>query len=823
MTPNKRNAFHRGDRIVRFISYGTLIILLLFAAILTHSTTVMAQASQSPAQQTIPGVTNLDVVLVIDQSGSMWDRNDIQVLNPDGSIKTPSSRIVAAELLGEWLATDQSGAHHQLGVIMFGYDAQVVFPLQEIQSPQAQAAYKKALIDGNKPMGGTNILEALQLAKAELDKGRSGPDVRKALIFLSDGVCEPVDNTTDALRQQCEQDIRTMVQSEFGADKAGSIFTIALSSDAFKQDPANRIFKNLWQEMSVTTGGDYYEPAAAGAALLDSFVKIMQRLFGLPIQSPPAAVDAPATITVTLQPALQQVGFTLIKYGQGISMTLTRPDRTTIDPSTSGVRHSMSEWTESYNITRPPGGQWVANILGNGKVVLITVPFAQKRYTVERTQPANAHPQGKPMDIQVSVLKTDLAPQTVNAFQVSVQAPDGITTKLPVTAVGASYRATLTNTEELGTYSLDFSGSIQDDTLSAQQSVRVVTAPWLRIVDPQPGAVFSASAAIPVRVQVMLNTNALEAPGLGNQLEAVVRLLDPAGQVSDMQLLHPVSGGLYSGTITAATQGLQVAQAQLNYNPASGEKYQDIAQVPLDIKGVAPLVVPSTATSIPPTPEPTVDVTPNSPQPVSLSANLMIFVYALAGLGALVVISQLLLVFALRGLRKAFQQTSDQQDLVTHSRPGFETNLKEQATQGWQDVAAQVTADALHQTIAVDRTAGILDSTAVPCPRFTIITSDGREVIYTTDPRMLRQMKLIRRQDQVVDVSAISKTRHVDAGMLWHYAMVEHGRDSAFPPSSAHWYVVVRKPGARTAGMQAMRRPRGWLTRLFKSHRGGRS
>jgi Mg-chelatase subunit ChlD len=787
---------------------AVVIALLAFALVAR-----VAQSREVPAADALPGATNLDVVLVIDQSGSMWDSNDRETRKPGGSVDVPSSRMVAANLLAEWLANDQSGAHHQLAVVMFGYEAKVVFPLQEIQSAQAQAAYKQALASGNQPMGGTNILEALTLAKAELDKGRSGPNNKKALIFLSDGVCEPLNNTTEAQRQQCEQDIRKLVQQEFAAQKSEPIFTIALTSGAFKQDPNNHIFKNLWQEISLTTGGDYYEPEQAGSALLDSFVKIMQSLFGLPMQSPPAPLDAPTTISMTLPNDLLQVGFTLIKYGQGISMTLTRPDGATVNPLDPSVRHSMSDWTETYNISAPPGGQWVATVAGSGKVVLLSIPFAQKRFSIERASPADAHPQGKPMDIAARVLDAGLTPQSVQAMQVQLQTPDGTTSTLPLLDSGAFYSATLQNTEALGAYVLNFSATLQGETFNTQQVVRVVTAPWLRVLEPQPGSVYSATASIPVRVQVMLDTKALDVPSMGDQLEAALRLLDANGQVADLQFLHPAGGGLYTGTLTAPSAGSYIARAQLTYRATNGEKFEDAAQVALAIAGAAPLVV--QATSVPATPAPVATVPSSDPSPRFPISNFNLVLIALAALGVLILLSQWLLAGRLGSLRRALQSAFAQQDLAGRSRPGYDSSLHTLTALNWQQVTAQIIADALKRPITIDGAGGILDATANPCPRFSVVTCDGAEVIFTTDLPMLRQMKMVRRHDRIVDVSALSKARHVDAGMLWQYALAERGQVNAATPSAAHWYVVVRAPGARSAGLRALLRRRTPLQRLF--------
>jgi hypothetical protein len=198
---------------------------------------------------------------------------------------------------------------------------------------------------------------------------------------------------------------------------------------------------------------------------------------------------------------------------------------------------------------------------------------------------------------------------------------------------------------------------------------------------------------------------------------------------------------------------------------------------------------------------------------------------ALAGVAVVVLLMLLLSARVMSGMRYSYQTTMAQQDKVLRDQYARELSQQFQSNHGWPAVAGQIVADALRETVSINGDAGILDITVRPSPRFTLITRDGREVVFTTDPRVMRKVKLIRRGDRVVDVSALSPTSRTEAAMLWEYVLGAHNMSHAAAPSSAHWYVVVRSAGARASGKRGImprRLPRLTALRQFALLRGGR-
>ena len=780
---------------------------------------VAAQAQPEPA---------LNVVLIVDQSGSMWARNDPQTTAADGSVRNPGWRIIASNLVAEWLATDPSDTTIRLSVIMFGTDAKVIFPLQDVRSADAQAAVQKAIAENNEYAGATDILEALQLARAELDKGDAEEkgDTRRAVIFLSDGVCEPKPQSSAQERQACEKGIREMVQQDFGREANDPIYTIALTADAFRQSQSNLIYKNLWQEIALTTGGEYYEPSRAEGELLPAMVSILQRMLSLPNQEVPQPAQSPVEIKQDVPAGLLQVGFTAVKYEPGIEMTVIQPDGSVVAPDASTVRHAKSAQTESYRISQPAAGSWTIKFSGNGKVILLAVPYAQTQLRLDRTLPTSAHPQGKPMNIRVRVLDADRAPLTADTLTVDVALPSGAHQALTLTSDGGAYATVLTDTRQTGAYTLGFSGAANGRAFSDTQPVKVVTAPWLRVIGPESGDLIAAGKAIPVQAQLMLSDQPVERLEDGSRLEAIARLIGPDGAAVDTQFLR-AADGVFSGTIASdqVVEGDLTLRIQLDYISAGGERYEDISELALTMSGARPAIIPP-VTAAGPAPTSIPFATPQpAPAPASAPAftlgELTPIYLALAGLAFLLLLAMVLMATVVSGIRRTYQKSLVQQNAAMRDQRARDLTMQLQSEQGWQVVAAQIVADALAEPAAIDTNLGILNATIEPSPRFTLTTHDGREVTFTTDPQWMKKAKLVNRHDRIVDVSELTATSHTDANMLWYYILSARNMAYVTPPSYTHWFVIVREAekARLTSGYSIRKRS----MRQLPAPRGGRA
>ncbi len=162
---------------------------------------------------TDPVTTSLDVMLVLDSSGSMT-RNDPQDLR-----KTAAKNFIDALLVGD-----------QVGVVDFDSSATLLQSL----TPLTETA--KAAVDQIDSSGGTCIGDGIALATQEI-VANSGADRLKAQIVLTDGEDSP----------SCNPDYAALLTA--AGDAGIQIYTIGLGTDV---DTA------LLQQMADDTGGQYF-------------------------------------------------------------------------------------------------------------------------------------------------------------------------------------------------------------------------------------------------------------------------------------------------------------------------------------------------------------------------------------------------------------------------------------------------------------------------------------------------------------------------------------------------------------------------------------
>lgn len=113
------------------------------------------------------------VSLVIDTSGSMAETD------PENLRKT------AAEIFVDLLSPED-----QVGIVSFATEAIELVPMQQVGDATNKQAIKNALSPIESANGNTNYQLALQTAEQQLDS-YTDQDIRKVIIFLTDGVPEP--------------------------------------------------------------------------------------------------------------------------------------------------------------------------------------------------------------------------------------------------------------------------------------------------------------------------------------------------------------------------------------------------------------------------------------------------------------------------------------------------------------------------------------------------------------------------------------------------------------------------------------------------------
>lgn len=599
-------------KILRFLGLVCCLGLILPVGLPT-------QPARGQSESNFP---DLDIILVIDQSNSMFYQNDPWRGCDQGPCKYPGWRIVMANLFVDLLGIDQSGPSHQLGILMFGYKNEWVSHLADISQVSTRENIKIELKEKNVFMVTTHIPEAIEAAQAELDsRGRDGS--KKAIVFLSDGVCQYRDNPPPEEVADCNRRIDDLVS---GSNYP--VYTIALTEEAFQGGELFQVYKNIWQQIAAETGGLYFEPKKAEGELLRVYTKIIEHLLGLPPDETRPPVESPIEIQFDIPDRLLQVIFSVIKYEDTVETSIIRPDGTLIDPSNllGDVRLSKSSLTDVYSVFKPDPGTWTVRLTGRGKANIIKIQFPLDTLKVNQFSPTAFHPAGKPMDIWIEVVNGDDEPQQVSGLSVDILKPDQSTQTLNLEPYdGDTYRAVLEDTLNTGQYVLDIHdapGETDHNQVKSEFTVSVVKAPWLKVVQPETGGTYPQP--LEVVAQTMFGMEPFS-PGPTETAGVSVILLSTEWS-SDPMLLALQSDGTLRGELTAQTPGSYILHADLSYaNETTGENFVDITEIPVIIGGVVTLTPSpsSTHTATPPAstdtatiePSPTATNTPLPPPP----------------------------------------------------------------------------------------------------------------------------------------------------------------------------------------------------------------
>ena len=160
----------------------TICIALLTAICLSippiygYGLPVYGQPDDAPITQT--PVPSLDVLILVDESETMWNHTD-----------TASKRVQAVNLFIDQLsASTQPGVRHRVGIIAFGTEPRVI-PWTFLDSKDDAERIKREYRAVHDAIGNSDYTDINKaLAKAlELMETEHDPDRKPALILISDG------------------------------------------------------------------------------------------------------------------------------------------------------------------------------------------------------------------------------------------------------------------------------------------------------------------------------------------------------------------------------------------------------------------------------------------------------------------------------------------------------------------------------------------------------------------------------------------------------------------------------------------------------------
>lgn len=383
------------------------------------------------------GEPGLDVLLVIDQSGSLWEL---------GGVGTDPEllRMEGARLFAAALGVDGAAASYRLGAIYFGSRPTLLAPLTPLTGQAGQrAALLTALAADPQPMGWTDVNAALALAYDELFLSpRAQDDTAKAVVLFTDGrpQSETLDNPAalatyiDALRAQIQA---------FTVEGA-AVHTVLLANTASDADPLTaELYRPLWVGLAQQNSNIQFYEARASQDLTLIYHDIVTQLQrkesqGLVLRD---VVSDELVALATVLDGWQSATFVVTKSRSDLQVTLAQPDGETVRADAAGVRHTsqLDGRYETWSIDRPIAGEWRVEVTGQGAVAvwldyqpLPATPTVTASPTATRTPTATASPTASPTATATpsptasptATANPTLTPLAVDGPYLEIMAPD---------------------------------------------------------------------------------------------------------------------------------------------------------------------------------------------------------------------------------------------------------------------------------------------------------------------------------------------------------------------------------------------------------------
>ena len=358
-------------------------------------------------QDTGDGSTDLDIILLIDNSSSMSGGDFVS--DPD------ELRIRAARFLVDYLQANAEtlGANYRVGVISFGGEVGDTIPLRLLRDDTLGDHIRP----DNIPF--TDFREPLQVALQELKAQSFGYGHNMAVILFTDGRPELEDGELVDYFQDDEDDDADLASLVSALEQEGAPLFVLGIGDA-QQDRDN--WTGLIPEDQYTSINDMAE-------LADVYHNIVANLIGVDVSE---TEDLPARqqVSVNTPPYLERAVFSFLKSDPGIHVILTAPDGSVETPTLGGTRNVHHE---IYSIIAPPQGAWRLLWEGEGTVQYwVDYEYPGARVDLEAPFPYI----GRPVTITARVVRRGVVVNAPIRLRAEVNRPGGTTLTIPLASLG---------------------------------------------------------------------------------------------------------------------------------------------------------------------------------------------------------------------------------------------------------------------------------------------------------------------------------------------------------------------------------------------------
>lgn len=335
----------------------------------------------------------LDVMLVVDQSGSLWE---LEGVGTDPAM----ARMEAARLFASTLGVDGPLADYRLGVIYFGTTPTLVAPLTSLtRSMDGRASVLDALSAPPEPLGWTDVNAALAMAYQHLIAGPDAqPDHAKAIVLFTDGRPQTAEITAPAADDATLAELRQWVRRF--ADQDVAFFTVLLGNPITDADPQmSAVYRPFWADLAQAGMKVRFYDVQAGDDLLDVYHEVTVQLQDS--QSQGAILDQPVQgqtrMPIDIPAGWSQATFVARKSAPDLALTLLRPNGTPVQAGDADVRQRSTpgERVEVWSISLPPSGRWTIRAAGQG-VVTVWLDYRALPPVPTPTETARPTPTARP-------------------------------------------------------------------------------------------------------------------------------------------------------------------------------------------------------------------------------------------------------------------------------------------------------------------------------------------------------------------------------------------------------------------------------------------
>ena len=390
------------------------LIILLF---LNTATSVSAEETTTSEK--------IAVSLVIDTSGSMADTD------PNNLRKT------AADIFIDLLSPED-----YLGIVTFSTDVVEAVPMQQVVSVENKANMKSVLAPAVTATGDTDYLKALQAAEYQLD-GFAEQDVRKVIIFLTDGVPDPDTVQSD----------NPAFMSEYMDSIWATTANIGLKDYPIYALGFGNSDQSILQRIASDTRGEA-KFVESPSAIATNFFEILRTLKNRQtFFNESLDLQGEQTIPFSVDAYTSQVTMVLANENAGLDVSVVSSDGQTV-PQNLGVQKNDNYSIITLNQNEKElTGEWQLIVNGTGNVQLFgDKDLFFKSWMVE-PQANMQHPVNEPLTVSVAVLG-ELSPHMTVEVLVS---KNGIpeTSSIQLALKDGYYVGTYDEVDQQGDYSLE--------------------------------------------------------------------------------------------------------------------------------------------------------------------------------------------------------------------------------------------------------------------------------------------------------------------------------------------------------------------------------